>query len=121
RDVLAVEEVMPACGLVQTAEDIHRRRLPGSGCPHYRNELTTIDVKRDCAQRVYFNIAHLINLVDVIQGDERWADQRISGDVGFSDNLGLHESLPSFSSSRARPCDTCKTRARFRIKASQAV
>src|SRR6185295_17316206 len=102
RDILAVEEVMPARGLVETAKNIHRSRLPGSGCPHYRNELTAIDVKRDRAQRVYFHIAHLIDLVDVIQGDERRADQRISGDVGFSDNLGLHESLPSFSNARAR-------------------
>ena len=45
RDVLAVEEVVPARRPIEAAEDVHERRLAGARRARHRHELAGLDVE----------------------------------------------------------------------------
>jgi hypothetical protein len=49
--LVAGEAVRPRRRPVEQADDVHERRLPGSGGTHHRDELAGLDGEVDAAQR----------------------------------------------------------------------
>src|SRR5262249_16265950 len=80
---------MPARRAIQAAQDVHRRGFARPRRSHDRDELAAVDVKRDTAQRVYLDVAHHISLVDMAEGYQRRAHQRICDVACFGQNLSF--------------------------------
>src|SRR4029077_274515 len=66
RNVLAVQAIYAAGGPVQATDQIHKRRLAGTGSPHDGNELPGPYLQGNSAQSGHTNLAELINLVQVL-------------------------------------------------------
>src|SRR5690606_28570246 len=59
-------------GLVETADDVHQRRLAGTGRAHDGDELAVVDPERHAAQGHHFGRRALgVDLADVRQLDDR--------------------------------------------------
>src|SRR6185369_6730217 len=87
-NVLAVEPVLALCRRVETADEIHQRRLAGTGWSNDGNVLAARDIKRDAVQRVHRFSSHLVRLPDVAHRDERRRSATISLDTTrFDRNL----------------------------------
>ena len=71
-DVLAGEDVFAAVGDVETAEDVHERRLARPRGAHDRHELALVDVEVDTAEGVHdVVLAHAVRLGDTAELDDR--------------------------------------------------
>src|SRR5262249_28713989 len=68
-DVDALEQVGPAGGPVETAEQIHERRLAGAGGAHDGHELAPRDAQAHAAERAHLDVAHPVGLGDVLHLD----------------------------------------------------
>src|SRR5262249_15237577 len=84
-DVEAAERVRAARGAIETAEDVHERRLAAARRPHDGHDLAVLDLEIDVAQR-----AHDPGARDVVLGDAAELDERLGGH---------QKSLPFFLSS----------------------
>ena len=69
-DVLAVEEVLPARRPIQAPDDVHEGRLAGSRRARDADELAAVDVERRAAQGAHFDVADLVGLRQVANGDD---------------------------------------------------
>ena len=69
RHVPAVELIDAARRPVETAGDVHERRLAGSRRAGHGHELAGLDVERHAAQRADFVVAHLVDLGEVPHRD----------------------------------------------------
>ena len=82
-DILSVQPIRTAGGRVETADEVHQRRLAGAGGPHDGDELAALDVDRDTLQRVDRFVAHSIGLPDFVGVDKQHRSQspcaRLSG------------------------------------------
>src|SRR5690606_30135651 len=56
-DVAAGEQIRAARRPVETAEDVHQRRLSGAGLADDRDELARVDLQVDVAQRTHLDAA----------------------------------------------------------------
>src|SRR3954469_9106994 len=70
-DIFAIENVNPGGGLIEAAQDIHQRALAATRRPYNRHHLAFGDRQRYAAQRVDFDIAHLIDLAHILDFDQR--------------------------------------------------
>src|SRR4051812_43920547 len=66
-DVLAVELVAAARGVVQAAKDVHHRRLARPGVAHDRDHLALLDAERDVVEGADVDGAGAVDLADVRQ------------------------------------------------------
>ena len=71
RHVGAVEPIGAARRPVETAEDVHERRLARARRAHDGDELAGRDVDGHAAQRLHRDVAELVDLPDVAHLDER--------------------------------------------------
>src|SRR5262249_29558194 len=69
RNLLSVEPVLPRCGTVETAEEVHERGLTRAGSAHERNHLTALDVERYALQHRHIDFAEVIGFVNVPERD----------------------------------------------------
>ncbi len=98
RDLDAVEHVAAGGRPVETADDVHQRRLAGAGRTHDRHELAAVDVERDAVQGAHLRPAHAVDAVQVADADDRLRrverlDRRLAGvaRAGHGQNLGPRE------------------------------
>ena len=71
RDVLAVEDVAAARRPIEAPEDVHQRRLAGSGRAGDRDELAGLDVEVRAAQRAHGDLADVVGLDEISDGNNR--------------------------------------------------
>jgi hypothetical protein len=71
RDVAAGQAIRTRGRRVETAEDVHERRLARAGRPDDRDELALGDIDADAAQRADGHLADLVGLDEVADLDER--------------------------------------------------
>ncbi len=69
-DVLAVQKVHPAGGLVKAPEGVHKGRLPGTGWPHDRDKFALLDGERHVTQRVHHDVSLAVVLAEVFDVDD---------------------------------------------------
>src|SRR6185295_11719414 len=67
---LAVENVGAARRPVHAADDVHERRLARARRAHDRHHLAALDEQRDALQHVEVHLAHLVDLVEVLDPDD---------------------------------------------------
>ena len=70
RDIFAVEDVTAARRAIETAEDVHERRLAGSRRARDRHELALLDVHVGAAQRTDCHFADGVGLDEVANRDD---------------------------------------------------
>src|SRR5207249_5735773 len=58
---------------IETSEDVHERRLPGSRRPDDGDELAARDVERDAAEGVHRRALHVVGFREVLDRDQRAA------------------------------------------------
>jgi hypothetical protein len=73
-DMCAMEQVLPAAGRVQAAEDVHRGRLARAARAHDGHEFAGADVEIDALQGHQLSRAAAIDLGHCAQPDQRRAD-----------------------------------------------
>ena len=69
-----IPPVQPVCAPgrpVEAPEQIHERGLPGAGCAHHRDELSSLDLEADAAQRLDLDVAEPVHLPDILADDQR--------------------------------------------------
>ena len=71
RDVDAVEVVGAGGRAVEASQDVHQRRLAGAGRSHDGHELAGLDVEVDAGERAHFHLAHLVDLGQIVNLDDR--------------------------------------------------
>ena len=71
RHVLAVEDVLAGRRPIQTAQDVHQRRLAGAGRPGHGQELAGLHFERHAAQRADLDFADDVRLDEVSDRDDR--------------------------------------------------
>ncbi len=71
RNILAVEQILPAARTVETAQNIHQRRLAGAGSAHDGDEFARFDVERNAVQHLHGKIAIVVGLADIGEPDKR--------------------------------------------------
>ena len=69
-DVLPLQQVAAGGGAVEAAEQVHQRRLARARGPHDGDELALRDLERDAAERRQLDVAHPVDLGDVLQLDQ---------------------------------------------------
>src|SRR6266568_1348814 len=57
-------------GMIETADDIHHRRLSRAGRTHDGHELAPMDFQRNASKCVNFHVTHVVNLVNAIKADQ---------------------------------------------------
>ena len=61
-DILAIQNILAAGGMVQTAYNVHQGAFAGTGGSHDGNEFAFMDFQVDGIQRFYADLlAHLID------------------------------------------------------------
>ena len=70
RHVLAFKKIVPARWLIQAANDIHGSRFARARRTHDRDKLAARNFHGNSVQGVYFKVAHVVDLVNVIERDE---------------------------------------------------
>src|SRR5437764_5646201 len=75
RYVLAVKEVLSARRTIQAADDVHERRLTGAGRSRDADELAPINVERRSSQRPDLDVADLIGLRQIANGNNALAHE----------------------------------------------
>src|SRR5262249_48321228 len=81
RDVFTVLEVLSFARPIEASNDVHHCRFARSGWPHDRYKFATPDIQRDPAQRMNFDVTHVVRLVNLFQVDDRfaiWFDRRFA-------------------------------------------
>src|SRR5262249_9163997 len=76
RDFATGEVIRAERRSIEAAEDVHERGFAGARRAHDRDELARDDVERDAVQRADLDVAGLVDLVDVVDRDERLARHR---------------------------------------------
>ena len=69
-DVLAVQQVLAARRRIETADEVHQRRLARPGGSHDGDELAALDVDRHAAQRVDLLGSHPVRLPEIARVDQ---------------------------------------------------
>ena len=70
RDVHAVEKVAARGRPVEAADDVHERALAGARRAHDGHELARRDRERDAVERAHLDLAHLVDLDEVLDPDD---------------------------------------------------
>jgi len=65
------QQVTPAAGFVEAAENIHERRFSTAAGAHDGDELSTFDLGGDSAQRMHPRFAQIVVFVDIFDLDDR--------------------------------------------------
>src|SRR5262249_9864155 len=68
---MVVQDVCAPRGLVEAPDDVHHGRFPRSRNAHHRDKFALANRQRNSAQRMHFDIAHLVNFMNVIQLNDR--------------------------------------------------
>ena len=79
RDQLAVEPVLAGVRRVETADDVHERRLAGARRSHDRDVLVAADGEIDAAQRADDFAAHVVFALDAARDDDPLRIRRLPG------------------------------------------
>ena len=61
----AIQEILAVGGLIKAAKNVHERTLAAATGTHDRDEFALVDQQVNTAQRVDFDIAHAIGLLDI--------------------------------------------------------
>src|SRR5215216_4775932 len=69
-DIGAVQFIVTPGRLIETPQDIHKRRLSGPGGAHDRNEFARVDGQAQSPQGVHVHVAQAINLPNVVAFNE---------------------------------------------------
>src|SRR5262245_28708324 len=70
RNVHVVEAITAGCGAVQAADDIHQSGFAGPTRSHDGDKLTALDGNGDAAHSMHFYFAGLIDLANVVHGND---------------------------------------------------
>jgi len=65
-----IEKIFAAAGFIQAADNVHQRRLAGTGRTHDRHETAAGDLERYPAQGVHMVVTHVIGLVQMVDFDK---------------------------------------------------
>src|SRR5262249_43321522 len=74
RNIDTFEEVLSLRRTVEATDDVHHRRFPRAGRSHYCDEFTTTDFERYATECVNFNIAHMVDLMNALEANDRIAN-----------------------------------------------
>src|SRR5262249_5078887 len=99
RYIRAGQLVRAACGPVETADDVHERRLAGPRGTHDGDELARVDVHRHSAQCLDLDVTELVDLAQVArvnQGERHESSQAATGGTSPGPSLVRRGDRPAF-------------------------
>lgn len=72
RDVLSAEDVVPAGGLIEAAEDVHERGFARARRPHDGGKFALDEIHVNVAQGVHFDVGTrlLVDLAEILNGGD---------------------------------------------------
>ncbi|GEM_PF-5404282 len=109
RYILAVEQILSAARAVETAQNVHQRRLAGAGCAHDRNEFASLNIERNAVQHLNGKIAVVIGLADIGEPDERRVGHGIIGHEAAHQNRRMPGLRPRCPAAASAPLEALVT------------